>query len=78
MLSTQVVIKVTPLSSKNSIEKVTGHNYDYKIKVSAPPVNGRANKEVINLLSKYFGTNKSNISIIKGEKDNIKLIAINK
>ena len=78
MLSTQITVKVIPLSSKRSIEKVDGFEYDYKIKISAPPVKGRANKEVIEILAKHFKTKKSNISIIKGEKDKIKLISIAK
>lgn len=76
MLSQQIAIKVIPLASRNSIEKVEGFDYDYKVKVTAPPVKGRANKEVIKLLAKHFKTKKGNISIIKGGKEQIKLVAI--
>lgn len=39
-----------------------------KIRISAPPVEGRANKELIKFLSKSFGISKSKIKIIRGDQ----------
>lgn len=38
-----------------------------KVKVHAPPVDGKANKELINFLSEVFDVPKSHIEILSGE-----------
>lgn len=40
----------------------------YHVYVHAPPEKGRANKEIIKLLSDYFNVPKSAISLTTGEK----------
>ena len=47
-----------------------------KVKVAAPPIEGKANKELINLLSKHFDVPKSHIKIIAGEKSRNKIVEI--
>ena len=65
-------VKLVPNSSFN---KICDYNEDYlKIKISSPPVDNRANKELIEFCSKLFDINKSKISIISGEKSKIKKI----
>jgi len=48
-----------------------------KVYLTAVPVRGKANKELIKLLSKELGVGKSKISIIKGEKSSEKIIEVN-
>lgn len=38
-----------------------------KIRVKAPPVEGKANKELLRFLSKLLGRPKSSLSIVRGE-----------
>lgn len=57
-------IKVLPNSSKNEI--IFEEN-SCKIKLTAPPIENKANKALIEFLSKNLKTPKSNILIIKGE-----------
>lgn len=65
-------IKVQPKSSRNEIIGLEG---DYlKIKVIAPPIEGEANKAVINLLVKKLKIPKSQIAIISGHKSKLKTI----
>lgn len=67
-------VKLVPNSSFN---KITDYTQDYaRIKISAPPVENRANKELIEFCSKLFDINKSKILIISGEKSKIKKILI--
>ncbi len=66
-------IKVIPNAKK---DLVCEEEDIFKVYVNAPPVEGRANKAVIEVLSEYFKTRKSNIRIIKGEKSRNKLIEI--
>lgn len=48
----------------------------YIISISSPPENGKANKEIIKTLAKYFDTSISRINIISGEKSKEKIIEI--
>ncbi len=48
-----------------------------KIYLTAVPVDGKANKELIKLLAEKLGVSKSRIEIIKGEKNKEKIIEIN-
>ena len=49
----------------------------FKIYLTAAPVDGMANKELIKLLSEKLNTSKSRIKIVKGEKKTEKIIEIN-
>ncbi|PIR76278.1 MAG: YggU family protein [Candidatus Magasanikbacteria bacterium CG10_big_fil_rev_8_21_14_0_10_42_10] len=71
-----LTIKVLPRSSRNEIVG-TLPDGTLKVKLTAPPVDGEANKKLIELLSKEFGVSKSNIKIVKGETNKIKLVEIN-
>ena len=48
----------------------------YQARVSAPPVKGKANKELITFLSQLLGMSKSQVDIIKGHTTRNKIIAI--
>ncbi|HNW26814.1 MAG TPA: DUF167 domain-containing protein, partial [Candidatus Gastranaerophilaceae bacterium] len=66
-------IKVIPNSSKNEI--IFEQNF-VKIKLTAPPVENKANKALIEFLAKKLKTAKSNIQIIKGETSKEKTLLI--
>ena len=67
-------VKLVPNSSCNKIKDYTN---DYAgIKISAPPLENRANKELIEFCSKLFDVNKSKISIISGGKSKFKKVLI--
>lgn len=67
-------IKVKPSSSKQEIQEFG--NMRYLVYLKEPPENNRANIELINLLSKHFGTPVSRIKIKAGLNNNEKLIEI--
>jgi len=46
------------------------------VRVSAPPVKGKANQELITFLSGLLGVGKSRIDIIRGHTTKNKVIAI--
>ena len=67
-------VKLVPNSSFN---KVVDYTQDYiRIKISSPPIENKANKELIEYCSKLFDVNKSKISIISGEKSKLKKVLI--
>lgn len=69
-----IKIKVIPNASKNKI--VERDQDSMKVKITATPDKGKANKELIKFLAKELGINKSKIKIIKGEKSRDKIIEI--
>ena len=72
--SIRLEVKITPGSSLNQI---VGFRDDIlHVKIAAPPVRGKANKELIDFLSDVLGIRKSCVSILKGETSHHKVISI--
>lgn len=68
-----IKVKVIPKARVNDVSKEGDF---FKVRVTAPPEKGKANKAVINLISKYFNAPKTQIMIEKGKKNRIKEIKI--
>lgn len=66
-------LKIVPNSSKNEIIKSED---GLKVKITAQPVEGKANKALIEFLSKTFKISKSSFEIIKGETSKEKTVLI--
>ncbi len=47
-----------------------------KVKITALPKEGRANTALIEYLAEFFGVKRSEVKIIKGEKEKRKLISL--
>ncbi len=70
----KIAVQIYPGASKN---EVTGLINDIlKIKIASPPVKGKANKELIDYLSRLLGISKDRLNIIKGHTSKNKLISI--
>jgi uncharacterized protein (TIGR00251 family) len=67
-------VRVIPRSSKNEVEGVTGNAL--KVRVTAPPVEGAANKALIELLAERLKIRKSQIEIVAGQTSQHKMISI--
>ncbi|MDR3143526.1 MAG: DUF167 domain-containing protein [Puniceicoccales bacterium] len=67
-------LQVIPNASRNQV--VSCADGMLKLKVQAPPENGRANRAVIELLTQYFGISKHAIRLISGEKSREKRVRI--
>lgn len=70
----KISLKVLPRSSKN--ELIALPDGSYKVKLTAAPVDGEANKKLLEFLAKEFGVVKSRIWIVKGERSKNKVIEI--
>jgi len=66
-------IKVIPNSSKNELIYKDGA---LRLKITTPPVDGKANKFVTEFLSKKFKIPKTSIEIIRGDSTREKLILL--
>jgi len=68
-------LKITPNSSKNEIIEELSDD-TLKIRLKAPPVEGKANEELIKFLSTVWKIPKTRIKIIKGLTSKNKTIKI--
>ncbi|HIT55758.1 TPA: DUF167 domain-containing protein [Candidatus Galligastranaerophilus intestinigallinarum] len=68
-------IKVIANAKINSLEEYTDEIL--KLRINKPAVDGKANKAIIEYLSVQFDVPKSNIIILKGEKNSLKDLLIN-
>jgi uncharacterized protein (TIGR00251 family) len=67
-------VRLQPRASRDGIDDL--HGDALKVKVTAPPVEGRANKAVKKLLAKELGLSPSQIEIIAGERSREKVLRI--
>lgn len=70
----KIEVKVIPQSGRNLVKEENGI---YKIYLTQPALEGRANAALIELLAEHFCVKKSQIEIIKGLKSRLKTISIN-
>lgn len=58
-------VKVQPRASKDEFAEVLGDSL--KVRITAAPVDGAANKHLIAFLAKVFKVSKSQVTLISGE-----------
>lgn len=69
-----LVCHLQPNASKSEFSGL--HGEALKVRIQAPPLEGKANSELIKFLAKQFGVSKSAISIISGELNRHKRVRI--
>jgi uncharacterized protein (TIGR00251 family) len=74
MKETLIKVYLQPKSSKN--EMVGPYRDGIKVKVTAPPIEGKANEALIRFLSKELGISPSSIEMIKGHHSREKTLRI--
>jgi uncharacterized protein (TIGR00251 family) len=67
-------VRVTPNASSNRLTRVGDDCLG--VRLSAPPIEGRANKELIKFLAKKAGVPKSSITIVRGRASRDKILLI--
>ena len=67
-------VHIQPKASRTEIVGV--HNDRLKIKMTAPPVDGKANEAVLKFLAKIFGVAKSRVILLNGETSRDKRFCI--
>ena len=68
-----IKLKISPNASKNEIIRTED---GVKVKITAQPIDGKANKCLVEFLSKTFKVPKSSIGIVKGETSKEKTLLI--
>ena len=69
----RISVKVDPRARRN---RLTNAGEEYKLEVTAPPVDGAANEAVIEFFSKGLRVPRSQIHILSGEKSRRKLVEV--
>lgn len=68
-----ISFKISPNASKNEIIKTDD---GIKIKITAQPIDNKANKALVEFLSKHFKIPKTSIEIVKGNTSKEKTLLI--
>jgi uncharacterized protein (TIGR00251 family) len=71
---TTLYVRLTPRSARDEVLGVEGNVL--RARVTAPPVEGRANEALLRLLSAALGVPKSSLRIVRGQRSREKLVAI--
>ncbi|MBS0377801.1 MAG: DUF167 domain-containing protein [Proteobacteria bacterium] len=67
-------IKVTPRSARSELTRASDGTWTARLR--APPVDGKANTELIALVAGHFGCRKSQVTIKAGAGGRIKLVSV--
>lgn len=67
-------VRVVPRASKNEIAGQVGDAI--KVRLTAPPVEGKANEALIAFLAQELGVRKSQVEIVAGETSRNKVICV--
>lgn len=76
MKNTQSIIRVRVVP-RSSVNQISGIDEDViKVKLTAPPVEGKANKALVQFLAKTLGVARGDVEILSGERSRVKSIRI--
>ena len=70
----KISLRVYPNASRNEVVGFAGGVL--RVKIAAPPVNGKANRELIVFLSQLLGVSKGALTIVQGHTSPSKIIVI--
>jgi uncharacterized protein len=70
-----LAVRVTPRAKKNAIDGILADG-TIKIRLAAPPVDGKANQALVRFLGEILGVPIAHIEIIAGQTGRNKLVSI--
>ncbi len=73
-METRIRVRLTPRSARNEI--VGWRDGLLRVRVTAPPVDGKANEALERLIAKTIGVRKSAVSVVSGARAREKTIEI--
>jgi uncharacterized protein (TIGR00251 family) len=71
---TDLEVKVVPGASRTEI--VGRHGGGIRVRIAAPPEDGRANEELLSLLAQALGLNRSDLRISRGTTSHLKRVTV--
>jgi uncharacterized protein (TIGR00251 family) len=73
-VAVHIPVRVYPNSARNEVAGLS--DGVWRVRISAPPVKGKANKELIAYLSKVMGVGRSSLSVAKGHTSRSKVVVV--
>jgi len=73
-ISATLAVRIQPRASKNSVMGM--EDGSFKIRLTAPPVDGAANEALVEFLSEILSVSKSSVEIISGHTSREKRVKI--
>jgi uncharacterized protein (TIGR00251 family) len=70
-------VKVIPRSSRSEVIEAWSHGF-LKVKLAAAPEKGKANEQLLDVLSSFFGLRKNQVEILLGETSQRKWVRVSK
>ena len=68
-------LRVQPGAGRNAV--VGRHGDAIKVRIGAPPIGGRANEAVIELLAETLGVKRAEVSLVSGDSSRSKRVQVN-
>ena len=69
-----ISVAVVPRASKNEV--IPLEDGTYRVRITAAPVDGEANKKLIEIISEFFRVAKSCVVIVKGMRGKKKVVEV--
>ena len=70
----QLTLHVQPGASRTEVAGT--HGDALKVRLTAPPVDGKANAELLRFLAEAFGVPRRNVTLLRGELSRAKVVRI--
>ena len=68
-----ITIRVVPRAKQNKVVEEAGR---LKVYLTAPPVEGKANELLIEVLAEHLGVKKKQLCLVRGEKGRDKIVEL--
>ncbi len=68
-------LRVQPGAGRNAV--VGRHGDAIKVRVGAPPIGGRANEAIIDLIADTLGVKRAEVSLVSGDTSRTKRVQVN-
>ena len=70
----QLTLHVQPGAARTEVSGT--HGDALKVRLAAPPVDGKANAELLRFLAEAFGVPRRNVTLVRGETSRAKVVRI--
>ncbi len=73
-------VVVVPSASRTEVTAVSGcgRQAEVRLRLSAPPVDGEANRELVRFLARACGAARADVQVVRGHRSRDKVVAIEK
>lgn len=69
-----ITVKIQPRAAANAWNGLNGDHF--RVRIAAPPVDGKANDELVSFIATLFGVSRSRVELVSGDSARIKRIRI--